>query len=500
MSQSGLNSGESLIVFHQIITNLMGKTTRIIKINKPMKNLFLSLCVCFSWSMFSQSESSVLRFDEYLGYVKKYHPIVKQATLIIEESQAKLMKARGGFDPKLEVDYDRKKFKGSEYFDKLNATFKIPTWYGIELKANFEEADGVFLNPEASLPQEGLYSAGVSFSVAQGLLINKRMASLKQAKFFREQAKVDKDILVNTILYDASLVYFNWIKNYNEVLVYQDFLQNADLRFQGVKQSVEVGDRAAIDSIEARITVNDRKLNLEKASVKLMKASLELSNYLWLENNVPVELQPEVIPDVNSESIIDVTLEVSELVNTDFDIETHPKLLSLNYKYEGLNIEKRLKANMLLPKIDLQYNFLSQAPETARSFNTVNYKSGLNISYPLFLRKERGNLKLAKLKLKDVQYEIVSSKLNIDTKIRAVRRELTSYVVQNNLTQIIVEDYENLVKAEERKFTLGESSIFLVNSRESKLIDAKLKAIELQNKFFSTKAKLFNSLAVNPNL
>jgi len=39
-----------------------------------------------------------------------------------------------------------------------------------------------------------------------------------------------------------------------------------------------------------------------------------------------------------------------------------------------------------------------------------------------------------------------------------------------------------------------------VNTRESKLIDAKLKAIELQNMFFSTKALLFNNLIVNPSL
>ena len=81
--------------------------------------------------------TNVLRFDEYLGYVKKFHPIVKQAELVINESQAKLMKSRGAFDPKMEVDYDRKKFKSTEYFDKLNATFKVPTWYGIELKGEF---------------------------------------------------------------------------------------------------------------------------------------------------------------------------------------------------------------------------------------------------------------------------------------------------------------------------------------------------------------------------
>lgn len=64
----------------------------------------------------------------------------------------------------------------------------------------------------------------------------------------------------------------------------------------------------------------------------------------------------------------------------------------------------------------------------------------------------------------------------------------------------MVTDYERMLEAEELKFQLGESSLFLVNSRESKLIDGQLKAISTQNKFFNTKAKLFNSLAVNPDL
>jgi outer membrane protein TolC len=447
----------------------------------------------------AQEDSSVLRFDEFLGYVKAYHPVVKQASLLIDESQANLMKARGAFDPKLEVDYDRKKFKGTEYFDKLNATFKIPTWYGIELKANFEENQGLFLNPENTLPSDGLYSAGVSFSVAQGLLINRRMASVKQAKLFREQAKVDRDILVNNILYEASLVYFNWLKVYNERQVFNDFLSNAKMRFDGIKRSVETGEKAAIDSIEARITLKDRQLNLEKANVKLMKAALELSNYLWLENNIPVELQPNIIPDIQSETIINNTLQVSEFSLNNFNIEEHPKIQSLSFKYESLNIDRRLKVNMLLPKIDLEYNFLTQTPELANSFNTINYKSGVKISFPLFLRKERGDLKLAKLKMNDLEYEITSSKLQIQNKISAIKQELDSYVRQNEITRIMVEDYLTLVKAEERKFTLGESSLFLVNTRESKLIDAKLKAIELENKYFSTKALLFNSLITNLN-
>ena len=467
-----------------------------------MKYLSTLLFILLGWLSFGQTDSitETLRFDEYLGYVKKFHPIVKQAELVIDESQANLLRSRGAFDPKFEVDYERKKFKGQEYFDKLNGMFKIPTWYGIELKATFEENSGDFLNPEAFVPDDGLYSAGVKIPVAQGLLINDRMASLKQAKLFREQAKADRDIFVNNILFEASLAYFKWLQAYNEVLLFQNFLTNAELRFRGVERGAEVGERAEIDVVEARIAINQRRLSLEQSRVKLLKASLELSTFLWLDNNVPVELQSNVIPDINSEPIIDTTFSIDQLQDNETIIDAHPKMVSLDYKLQGLEVDTRLKANKLLPKVDVEYNFLTEVPDVARSFNTAEYKGGLNISFPLFLRKERGDLRLAKIKLQDTEFEIDATRVNLLNKIDALQQELDSFVLQNDITQQMVTDSERLLIAEERKFQLGESSLFLVNSRESKLIDSQLKAISIQYKFFSTKAKLFNSLAVNPEL
>jgi len=462
-----------------------------------MKLIIFSVLLCFGGLVSAQDSTSVISLSEYLGYVKSFHPIVKQANLVINESEAKLMKARGAFDPKLEVDYDRKKFKNTEYFDRLNGSFKIPTWFGVELKGNFEENTGDFLNPQAFVPKDGLYSAGVSVPVARGLLTNSRMAMLRQARLYVKQAQADRQLLINNILYDATLSYFNWLKTYNEKRVYEDFLTNAEMRFDGIKKSFEVGDKPAIDTLEARIALNNRKLNLEKSRIKFIKSSLELSNYLWLNDNTPIEIQEGIIPDVDTFNSIDLTLNTSELNIENFDIESHPKLQSLDYKYRSLNIEKRLKMNNLLPQIDLQYNFLSQTPEVARSFSTSAYKSGVNISFPLFLRKERGDLKLAKIKLQDTKFDIQNTRVTLINKIDAINQELDSYVLQNNFTETIVDDYSKMLTAEERKFFLGESSLFLVNSRESKLIDAKLKAIDIENSFFKTKANLFNVLALS---
>ena len=94
---------------------------------------------------------------------------------------------------------------------------------------------------------------------------------------------------------------------------------------------------------------------------------------------------------------IDDALQINSIV---LDLVNHPKLLSLDFKYKGLEVERRLKQNNLLPKIDLQYNFLNETPEMINSFNTENYKAGLAISFPLFLRKERAELKLNDYKLR----------------------------------------------------------------------------------------------------
>ena len=204
-----------------------------------------------------------------------------------------------------------------------------------------------------------------------------------------------------------------------------------------------------------------------------------------------------MIPDVNTFNTIDVTLNTSGLDMESFDIESHPKLQSLDYKFKSLSIEKRLKLNNLLPQIDLQYNFLSQTPEVARSFSTSAYKSGVNISFPMFLRKERGDLKLAKIKLQNTKFDIQNTRVSLKNKIDGINQELDSYILQNDFTDTIVDDYSKMLSAEERKFFLGESSLFLVNSRESKLIDAKLKAIDIENNFFKTKASLFNVLALS---
>lgn len=446
----------------------------------------------------SAQNSNVLTYNEYLGYVKKFHPLVKSANLQVNSAQANLMMARGGFDPKIEVDFDQKQFKDKEYYSLLNSSFKIPTWYGIEVKAGFDNSEGMYVNPQNTLPNQGLTSLGINVPIGQGLLINQRMADLRKAKIQIQLSEAERKLQAIEVLYDASVAYFNWKRNYNEVELYKNYLKNAEIRFNGVTELIKNGDKPAIDSVEAGIIVRNRKLSLEESQLKLTKAKLELSNFLWLENNLPLELQETIIPEENLEQTIKETLRTNDLMLANPSLENHPKIDALESKIGILEVERKLKTNQLLPKIDLGYHYLSE-PNAFSTTDFNNYKVGVNFSFPIFLRKERGSLKMTQFKIQDTQYELNLQKVQLTNKINAQQTEINSLERQRQLIGDLVNDYSVMLNSEERLFSFGESSVFLINSRENNLVSAQLSQLSMENRYFISNAELFKIMA-NPDL
>ncbi len=465
-----------------------------------MKNIsFLYLFISFV--SFSQNmPNNILSLEESLGYIKKYHPIIKQAKLIINTNQAKLLKARGSFDPKIEVDYSNKNFKNAQYYKTLVSSFKIPTWYGIELKGSYENNSGKYLNPQYKTPENGLYNVGISIPLAKNLFINKRMATLKKAKIYTKQSGLEQQLLVNNVLFDAISAYLNWTQYYQQYSVFKNYYANATIRHNNVIKNFKAGDKAAVDTLETSINLENRKLDLEKARIKHLKSKLAFSNYLWINNNIPMELKNNMIPDISTFSKVDNLLKTAEINLDENDLEQHPKLKLLALKKNNLQINKRLKINNLLPKVDFQYNLLSSEVNNFDSFNASNYKNSLQVSVPLFLRKSRGDLKIAKIKLQDLDFEISSTKIILQNKIKATKQEIVSYQKQQNILKNLVNNYKTIVKSEERKFSLGESSLFLINYREVKLIETNLKAIKNEYEYAKTKSKLVKLLGKLNNL
>ncbi len=459
-----------------------------------IKLIVLLLFIGNSISIFGQTASTEFSYNEFLGYVKKYHPLVKQANLKINEAQANLLQARGAFDPKIEVDFKEKQFKNTAYYSLLNSSFKIPTWYGIELKAGFDNAEGIYVNPENTLPNKGLTSFGISVPLGQGLFIDERMAAIRKAKIASNLNSAERNLQVVEVIYNASVSYMNWKKSFDEIKLYEDYLKNALIRYKGVQILIKEGDKPAIDSVEAAITVKTRSLNLENAKLKYTKAKLELSNYLWLENNIPLEVNDLLQPEELLAKTIKETLKINELET--ISLENHSKIKALDAKIAMLKVDRKLKANLLLPKLDLSYTYLSE-PSYIDNYRFEDYKIGLNFSIPLFLRKERGSLKLANLKIEDTEFVLQFEKKNLENKIKSQQEEITSLEIQQDFNDALLNDYKILLNAEERLFEMGESSLFVINSRENSLVSSQINDIVLENSYFIALLSLYKTFA-NP--
>jgi outer membrane protein TolC len=146
----------------------------------------------------------------------------------------------------------------------------------------------------------------------------------------------------------------------------------------------------------------------------------------------------------------------------------------------------------LKPKININYNALLQpvGGGSASSFSERNYKWGLDVSFPLFLREQRGQLQLTQLKIQETGLRRQQKLLQLQNKLREYHNEQVNLEGQVRLFTDAVNNYKRMLDGEKQKFEGGESSLFLINARELYLLQAQQQLIEQVTKFQITQSAL----------
>ncbi|MCC5928045.1 MAG: TolC family protein [Cyclobacteriaceae bacterium] len=450
----------------------------------------------------AQQDFITLSYAEFMSIVMRHHPVSRQADLFMSEGERVLQASRGAFDPYIYAGFDNKFFESKEYFSLFEGGLKVPTWYGVELKAGFERNQGLYLNPEHFLPDDGLTFAGISVPVGQGLFMDQRRASLMMAKAFKEETIAGRMAILNDLLVDAAAVYWNWYMSYQVVDIYREAVDLAMERFEGLVSSFEQGDIPAIDTLEAYLLVQTREITLNESSIKYQKASMELSNFIWSESGEPYEITERVIPKIIVINPEDISLDSISAITKDF-ITDHPEIVQINYQLEQLEIDRRLKVELLKPRLNLNYNFLVHGnfiPNGGefQGLYANNYKWGVEFSMPILFRRGRGSLQLAKIKIESTEQKQKFKTREIHNKIEQYLYELSILENQLEINEQAVQNHRALLLGEQRKFEFGESSIFLINTRESNLLSAQVKFAELAAMYKTSFAALFWSLGILP--
>ena len=270
--------------------------------------------------------------------------------------------------------------------------------------------------------------------------------------------------------------------------IYGRYLDVAEKRMELVKIAFRNGDRSVADTIEAFTQLQYIRMLKSDASILYNNRYYSLSLFLWDSTQKPYLLSDVYMPD--TASFLNLPFLPSLATLEQSLNENHPALRVYRSKQEILEVDRRLKFQNLLPSVVVGANILSRDyfndMSLAGQYLENNYKFGFTIKSPLFFRQGRGEYRMAKLKLLDNNLQLSFKSWELQNKIRQYYRETDLYQDQIKTAVAMRDNNAFLLKTEELRLNQGESSLFLINARQNKLLETDQKLIELRVKYFKS--------------
>lgn len=444
-------------------------------------------------NLLSQDSLRPLSLENYLDIISETHPIARNADLERDMAEANLLKARGGFDPKLDIDIDQKYFDDKEYFDNSIANIKVPIWFGPDIKAGYELNEGTFLNPQNSVPDDGLAFLGLSLPLGRGLFYDSRRFEQQNAEIYRDAADFERQKILADLFFRARTRYFDWQGDFAIIKMLNQISQLAETRLEFVRNSHYAGDLPAIDTLESFANFRNRIIDANKQIAKYKNKIAKLSALISFDKEfekIISDMKPQDqfgTPDTNELKAI-----VGEIENL------NPELVLLNADLESAELSQKLARENLKPNLDVSYNILNNGNDyiALDTYNETNYKWNLQFQFPIFLRKERGEVQKTEVKIMQTQNKLSDKRAEINFKLNGILNQISYLIPVVQDFRNLSENYRRLLDAEFIKFQIGDSSLFKVNARENKLIEIEIKRIELEIELNKLEAEFYQVAGV----
>ncbi len=456
-------------------------------------NIFI-LIVCFTQTF---AQNIILpSYNDFISGILQNNPLSKRANNEKKYAELQLKAARGNYDPLLSGNYDQKQFSGKNYFTTLNSEIKQPIFTSQYLKFGYDYGVGQSLSPELNTPSQGLPYMGLEVGVLQGLIIDKRRAEVLKSREYINYYTAEQQIQLNNLLLESSLRYFEWLFSAKQIALNNYFMDAAKKRLEGIEALANIGERATVDTVEAAIFYQTRLLDLQNAQMDNLKSTNDLSTFIWQNNSASsLSSNYQALDSLETyynkaKSMLAENLNVLNIQN--------PILSKYGALQNVLDVDVRLKKEMIKPILNVKYNFLSTSSSAINPvFSNNNYKWGLNMSLPLLLRNPRNEYKMAQIVSQNNSLELLNKTNELSFKVNALQQTISILAQQLLNAERSVNYGKVLLRAEKLKFDNGESSLFMLNTRENKLLESELKLAEYKLKFIKA---VINIIFINGNL
>ncbi len=428
-----------------------------------MKIIFLCVGVLCVNNAMSKEVFNKKDIAHYLTLKNPFYYSAVGEKFIYEEKEKYHL---GAFDTKLKAKYDNKDYAVSEG-EFLNLGVEKPIDHGIDLTLDYRKATGVQEYNNIKTGKEGELLLGVKipvFSVIED--INERKYNLNSASI--ESKKI------NSVTHDnLRMLQYEIIYSYYKLLYYKgvfslvdDLLSNGKKREKYIRTTVKSGAMSEISLLEIEQQIINREQNLLSVKNVYEGALLEFLKYLNLDSKTFFKLY--ALSSLQNSS--HKHKGVKEAIQ--FALDHRPDLKVYDYDKEKLMLDERY-SNLL------KYPDLKLALYGSHDIQYGNgFKFALEMDFPVEQSKYRAKSLEIQSSLLNIEKKTEMKIINIKITVRNIINTLKTLLDNIKSSQAEIRLVEKLEDAENKKYRLGSSTIFMVNQREVYTLQVKQKLLK----------------------
>jgi outer membrane protein TolC len=405
----------------------------------------------------------------------KNHPVLKQANNYLPIAKAELLVSRGAFDPSISIYRSNKNEGNNKFYRNQNLDVYLPNYFGGGISIS---------NPfnKTQVGEAGSLSLGAELPLLKGLITDYRRTALGKAKINVKMSLAERDQWINNLVSDVFTEYAQWLLAHESAEQIEGVLRLATERQRGLRKLYESGAGTSVDTLETFVQWQQYKAKYDLAIWKKEKQRLMLSMYLWDESGVPIEPMNTVYPTSAGLAWIDsMVSEAASYINNPQNTEIlQPALRMSLLKVASQQLEFNLAKNQMLPSLNLQYGYYQPDAAWRISPSTATQSTGFGLGFQssLFLKQQRGQYRQMQLALENAKLEVDNKQRNYSVKSSALLQEFQVQKSQFDQWLGVSENQRKLYDMEARRLEAGDVNFFVLNTREMRLLDLNLLALE----------------------
>ncbi|MGR8947506.1 MAG: TolC family protein [Gammaproteobacteria bacterium] len=397
-----------------------------------------------------------------------------QETLIRE---GRLQTALGAFDLALEQDG---KVWSSGFYDGLsldNKLVKPLPWANAKAFAGYRVSNDDFpiYQQELVTNDGGEFNIGVVFSLWRDRAIDDRRFKVSKAELDIEQAELELFLAQLTTQRSAAAAYWRWVAAGQRFKVFERLTELAEKRMDGLVERVAAGDVAKIYVTENRQNLLRRQAIMRQSQLDFQAAAIELSLYLRDANGAPRILPASILPAPFAEpgaGVADPQQLAQEI------LERRPELARLENRLALETRRLELAENSLMPRVDVGVKASHDLGDGSRTREGFESIVDLSISIPLERRTGLGQVSSARAAMEKLKWERTLLENRLTTEIIKLATSLNAARDFVAITNEEASQAQVLEEAERVRFAAGDSDFFLVNLREERSADARIRNLD----------------------